>query len=314
MPSRAAGRKWLLALLLSLQNVAARMLAPVKRSDAMRLLKRFFAEDSPDIISMDIGGTLAKVLLFQPCDAPPPPGEYPALELGEECEHIDLGDEDQRALSVYAPELRGNLHFFVFETRYMGEVSSFIRSIWPKVFAADGWKSDGRKVLAPNHWQSLWKSVAGVDELAAQRVSRPLSLRATGGGAYKHADGLRHAGIELDVEEEMAAIIAGLDFLLKRKSELFTVDMDAIGGWTPLATPAQNAELARKYVNVDVAPQARSQAARPSRAPLGKPDPPHAHRSSGLRWACAALRTFSTYRSDRVSASWRCTAARGATA
>ena len=45
-------------------------------------------------------------------------------------------------------------------------------------------------------------------------------------------------------------MIAGLDFLLRRiPGELFCVDMDALGKvWTPLTSPADCAELARRYV------------------------------------------------------------------
>ena len=79
-------------------------------------------------------------------------------------------------------------------------------------------------------------------------LKKHIQLRATGGGSYKHADNLRKAGIHLDVEEEMSAIISGLDFLTRHcPGELFAVDMDALGLWSPMATPAQNAELARTY-------------------------------------------------------------------
>jgi hypothetical protein len=47
-------------LLLVLGHAAGKMLAPMKRQTAQRLLRRL-AEESNDLISIDIGGTLAKV-------------------------------------------------------------------------------------------------------------------------------------------------------------------------------------------------------------------------------------------------------------
>ena len=223
-----APRWFALALVLALEVVDARMLAPLRKSTALKLLRRL-AEGSDDEISIDIGGTLAKVMLFQRLtDAPPEDGKPPSLDLGEICSDPAFGDPDQQALSVYSPELGGNLHFFVFETRAMTDVINFVRRYYPE-------------------------AVQGVDLESGSK--KHIQLRATGGGSYKHADSLRMAGIHLDLEEEMSAIIAGLDFLTRRcPGELFTVDSDALGLWSPMATPAQNAELASRYVSIPQPP------------------------------------------------------------
>ena len=86
---------------------------------------------------------------------------------------------------------------------------------------------------------------------------KPIVIRATGGGAVKHQSSLRTAGIRLDLEDEMAAMIGGLDYLLRRiPGELFSVDMTALGKvWTPLATPEDCAEVARRYVPCEKPPQ-----------------------------------------------------------
>ena len=182
------------------------------------------AAGSDDTISMDIGGTLAKVVLFQPQAEPPADGEAPTLDLGDASTDAAFNSPEQLALSVYVPCLKGNLHFFVFETRQMTGVVSFISKHWPQC----------------------------ADDLEAKR---PIVLRATGGGAFKHAESLRTAGVRLLLEEEMASMITGLDFLLRHiPGELFAVDMDALGSWTPLATPAQNARLAKSYVDVPTPP------------------------------------------------------------
>ena len=226
---RSSPRYIVQLFVLLLGFVHARMLAPLRKSTALKLLRRL-AEGSDDQISIDIGGTLAKVLLFQPLSEPPPDdGKPPSLDLGEICSDPAFSDPDQQSLSVYSPELGGNLHFFVFETRAMTDVIAFVRRYFPE-------------------------AVQGIDLESGNK--KHIQLRATGGGSYKHADNLRKAGIHLDLEEEMSAIIAGLDFLTRRcPGELFAVDMDALGDWSPMATPAQNAALARTYVSVPEPPQ-----------------------------------------------------------
>jgi len=204
----------------------SRMISPLRKRSAFNLLRRL-AEGSPDRISLDIGGTLAKVLLFQPQEEPPPEGKTPLLDLDETISDAALGGSEQLALSLYSPELRGNLHFFVFETRYLHQVTSFVSKHWCEACPH-----------VPQH-------------------KSPIVLRATGGGAYKHAAAFRSCGIVLEQEDEMAAMIGGLHYLLKRiPDELFHVDMDSLGeGWTPLATPAACAELARNYVAVETPPE-----------------------------------------------------------
>jgi len=101
------------------------------------------------------------------------------------------------------------------------------------------------------HWSSTGSLESG---------QRPmLSLRATGGGAYKHADDFRKAGVQLTLDDEMSSMVTGLSFLLKSTpGELFRVDVDALvdagGRFTPLATPAACAQLARNYVAVETPP------------------------------------------------------------
>ena len=87
----------------------ARMIAPLRRSTALKLLKRL-AEGSHDLLSIDIGGTLAKVMVYQPADGPPPEdGQPPEIELGAIGQDSAFHDPEQLGLSVYAPDLGGNL-------------------------------------------------------------------------------------------------------------------------------------------------------------------------------------------------------------
>jgi signal transduction histidine kinase len=78
-----------------------KMLAPMRPDTALKLLDRL--NSSPDLLSIDIGGTLAKVVLFQPCDGPPREGELPAIDLGE-AGAAAFGPEDQQILSFIADQ------------------------------------------------------------------------------------------------------------------------------------------------------------------------------------------------------------------
>ena len=233
-------RGLLLTCLLILADVLdARMIAPLRRTTALKVLRRLVdgSQHNDELISIDIGGTLAKVMLFQPTSSPPEDGEPPRLDLGEAlAKDLSFTDPEQRALSLYAPELGGNLHFFVFETRFMTDVIGFVKRFWPAA-AARG--LSGRALRA--------------EQLFPRK---PIEMRATGGGAVKHQRDLLASGIKLDLEDEMAAMIAGLDFLLRRiPGEAFYVDMDALGAWSPLTSPSDCAELAKRYVPVMKPPQ-----------------------------------------------------------
>jgi type II pantothenate kinase len=197
-----------------------KMLAPMRPDTALKLLDRL--NSSPDLLSIDIGGTLAKVVLFQPCDGPPREGELPAIDLGE-AGAAAFGPEDQQ-LSIYSPHAGGNLHFFVFETRFVADVIRFVGK----------------------HWRG------GVPSADGSRRQSSLVMRATGGGAFKYAAELRAAGIDLQTVDEMGASIAGLSFLLRRiPGEVFALDMSA--SRTPLLTPAACLQL--KHVAVPTPPQ-----------------------------------------------------------
>ena len=204
----------LVLLVMGLYEAGARMIKPMRRDTALALFQRM--DNSPDLISIDIGGTLAKVVLYQPSAEPVDGDRPPEPDLGDGT--IGALGPDQMQLSVYAPELRGNLHFFVFETRYVSDVIDFMGKHCPR----------GRS------------------------RETPVSLRATGGGAYKHAADLRRIGFSLDLEDEMSAMVAGLNFLLTRvRGEVFRLNMDSYAHQSsPSATPAACAELARNYVPV----------------------------------------------------------------
>ena len=97
------------------------------------------------------------------------------------------------ALSIDVPELRGTLHFFAIETRNIEACVQFI--------------------------QANWKSTD---------ADRPRVVRATGGGAYKYRELFRGIGVELNVRDEMACTVAGLNFLLTHvEHEVFSCPIES---------------------------------------------------------------------------------------
>ena len=173
-----------LVLLYVLRAVGCRSISHLRHDTAIRLVQGLEAS-SCNKLSIDIGGTLAKVALFQPKEGAL--SDEP-LRLDLEAEvHRDctLHDAEQLHLSVDAPELGGSFHFFVFETRLVPHIIDFVSRHLPH---------------------------------------KRISLPATGGGAHKHAAACARAGLDLEMEDEMSAIVAGLDFLLRDfPNELFAV-------------------------------------------------------------------------------------------
>ena len=135
-------------LLVAARFVDARMLAPLRKSTALRLLRHLADGRNSDKMSLDIGGTLAKVLVFQPTLEPPTDSQPPPLDLGEVPNDPAFRDIDQQTLSVYSPELGGNLHFFVFETRAMPEVISFVRRHFSEASAKPNRQLNNYRIVA----------------------------------------------------------------------------------------------------------------------------------------------------------------------
>ena len=150
---------------------------PLRRRTALRVLSRLVCEDAGGIaVSIDIGGTLAKVMLFQPLAAPPPEGEKPRIDVGDNWLNMQLAQSGEQSLSMYVPELGGSLHFLVFESRHLAAAMALVNC------------------------RPRWR--------------RQFVLRATGGGSYKHQALLQRVdGLVLDDD---ASMVTGLNFLLRR--------------------------------------------------------------------------------------------------
>lgn len=71
---------------------AARRPEPLAHASALRLLKQLSSEGCRESVSIDIGGTLAKLVLFQPRAAASAPSEPPIFDT-------------YRELSIYVPAL-----------------------------------------------------------------------------------------------------------------------------------------------------------------------------------------------------------------
>jgi len=180
--------------------------------------------DAPDFqgdeLSIDIGGTLAKVVLFQPC-APPTDGQRPRLNLGSprldaELDRV-LKESGERELSIYVPQLGGNLHFFVFESRHIQEAAAFLarRPVW--------------------------------------QPKRQVVMRATGAGAVRHKAALERIGVMLDYSLDTDCMMTGLTFLLHgiaRQDQLVALVMPPPDQLSPLATPAAYRAVAQNFVSM----------------------------------------------------------------
>eukprot|EP00871_Galdieria_phlegrea_P002036 jgi/Galph1/2833/GphlegSOOS_G1534.1 len=117
-------------------------------------------------MALDIGGSLAKIIYFQPDGARRIKNDSDSIP--KLC--IDYLDPKRQgsSLSVRVPELGGTLHFFCFETRNMEDCIKFI---------AEHYRQNGKEKR---------------------------KLRATGGGSFKYDKLFSEIGIELTKLDEMS--------------------------------------------------------------------------------------------------------------
>ncbi|XP_020097282.1 pantothenate kinase 2 [Ananas comosus] len=144
-------------------------------------------------LALDIGGSLIKLVYFS--------------------RHAELSPDDKRKRSIKKrfgisngsrrsfPILGGRLHFVKFETEKLNECLDFISS---KQLHRGG-------IDSPS-----WRSGTISDD--------NITIKATGGGAFKFADVLKERlGVSLDKEDEMTCLVSGANFLLKAiRHEAFT--------------------------------------------------------------------------------------------
>jgi type II pantothenate kinase len=146
----------------------------VEVGTALAVLRRVNLLAESNALAIDIGGSLAKLLYLQPYGNSK---KSPRLVIDR------IGGSSARGLSVHVPSLKGTLHFFAFETRNIEQLVAFMR-------------------------EQRW---VGGD---ARESNEYRYVRATGGGAYKYADlFLEEIGVHLTRLDEMACVVAGLNFL-----------------------------------------------------------------------------------------------------
>ncbi|GJQ10497.1 hypothetical protein GpartN1_g2781.t1 [Galdieria partita] len=148
----------------------------INKGIALKLLKRVDVLSESQSLALDIGGSLAKIIYFQPDGAnrrKEKTDGIPKLCI----DYLDPKREGS-SLSVRVPELNGTLHFFCFETRNIEDCIKFI---------SEHYRQNGKE---------------------KRRV------RATGGGSYKYDKLFSEVGVELTKLDEMCCTVAGLTFLL----------------------------------------------------------------------------------------------------
>ncbi|DBA02599.1 hypothetical protein Poli38472_014495 [Pythium oligandrum] len=157
------------------------------------------AHDYGRFFGMDIGGSLAKLVYFQPTAPPAMPRHVSATRNTEGCLSsiegyiLSLHSKDrmrtahrEEHLELVVPHLGGTIHFCSFQTVKMDEITDFVRH---------------------RFFHRYIKHIA-----------------CTGGGAYKFGRLFEEKlGIEILKEDEMDCLIRGLNFVLRHaKDECFT--------------------------------------------------------------------------------------------
>lgn len=179
-------------------------------------------------ISIDIGGTLAKVIFMDnfienfSCFNKPVLTPFQKLYSPE--------------LSIYLPGIKANLHFFCFETHHIYECGCFIAS----------------------NWNKLHSSKINLDY-------KKRKIRATGGGSFKHRQLFEKLSLNLCCRDEMFCTVAGMNFLiayvdhefytyndLQFKKKKFSITKYPMVIHFPNHFPLENIELIFPYLLVNI--------------------------------------------------------------
>eukprot|EP01112_Ceratiomyxa_fruticulosa_P018954 TRINITY_DN6134_c0_g2_i6.p1 TRINITY_DN6134_c0_g2~~TRINITY_DN6134_c0_g2_i6.p1 ORF type:complete len:566 (+),score=114.93 TRINITY_DN6134_c0_g2_i6:1370-3067(+) len=164
--------------------------------------------------AMDIGGTLAKIVYFEPTPSSSSStntnsSNTTSTTTTTTSSADNSNDNKANTLSPllklpegYYNSLGGKIHFLKFETRYINDCLDFI--------SASGLHIDRNFMLASDD-----------DEFPKKTIN------ITGGGAYKYANLIeKRLGVTLHKEDEMVCLIEGLNFLLKNiPRESFTYSL-----------------------------------------------------------------------------------------
>ncbi|XP_057969570.1 pantothenate kinase 1-like [Malania oleifera] len=153
------------------------------------------------LISLDIGGTLIKVVYLSRHNKRCTKGQNDILSDGDTIECHSLG---------------GLLHVTMFETKHLNQWIEFLQT--EKLFKGAS--------LDPPPLTGYLKNITIKQGPGRVDGKQPDSLcwKATGGGAYKYADIFRDKlGITLDKVDEIASVVAGANYLLQEiDHEAFT--------------------------------------------------------------------------------------------
>ncbi|GAQ88623.1 pantothenate kinase 2 [Klebsormidium nitens] len=177
--------------------------------------------------AIDIGGSLIKLVYFSkhpdstpPLDRskgqtrPPTPPQAPDALQERASSHEGAGTSKAAVSSPRLsswPSLRaalrkgGRLHFVKFETAKLSECLEFIE----------------QKKL---HYYNAMGLEGQEDTVWGYGAAKDVTIKATGGGAFKYADVFKERmGITLEKEDEMECLVAGANFLLKAvRDEAYT--------------------------------------------------------------------------------------------
>jgi type II pantothenate kinase len=173
----------------------------------LQLLRRVNVLDEAGACSLDIGGSLAKVAFFRRRDPSAP-----------SCAELLGGCALPAAESLHVPALGGEIHFVVFETRYLEDCIDLVDRVWVQGLREPRKGERRRAADAPLPLASALAEMPSPPR-------RQLVMRATGGGSMKYQATFERIGVTLRPRDEMRSMVHGLNFLLTNvDGEAFSVD------------------------------------------------------------------------------------------
>mmetsp|Transcript_892 Transcript_892/g.1491 ORF Transcript_892/g.1491 Transcript_892/m.1491 type:complete len:244 (-) Transcript_892:3605-4336(-) len=151
----------------------------ITKTHAKKMIEILTDLTGSDKISIDIGGTLSKLILVEE--------KHRNLGNFKYLNRCSFAYSLQPELSLYFPAEQLNIHFLYFETYNVYDCGKFISRIWEKIH----------------------------DNKNEFKTIKERKLRATGGGSLKNLDFYnKNLGLTLICKDEMLCTVAGMNFLI----------------------------------------------------------------------------------------------------
>ncbi|KAA8494134.1 Pantothenate kinase 2 [Porphyridium purpureum] len=197
---------------------ALRQSGLVEKEVALKVLDRVDLLKESDALALDIGGSLTKLMYIQHYSTTHHTDSSTSRTSRAHKRLVidELDSNRPHHLQVDVPILKGVVHFFTFETRDIEECVHFLAKNWHTFHPAGRHlKSTGGNDHVPGQTKAQPRTGEALDSDAPAKGSSKRIVRTTGGGAFKYRELFsREIGVELASVDEMASVVAGLNFLL----------------------------------------------------------------------------------------------------